>query len=156
MNYEYPILDLRGGIRSEAAKKGSRRSLKSKPINGYKTVEFTTRDGKKVGPFVAKARKEYKGRIINRKLKEFTTKSGKHVKFYAPVRDKSAFKESLLRRHAQAGGSFTSTAREELGGLTAIAGKAAIQELASSIKRKLTRRKKSTTPEIVDNGIGFG
>ena len=85
-----------------------------------------------------------------------TTKRGKHVKFYAPVRDKSVFKESLLRRHGQSGGSFTSTAREELGGLAGIAGKAAIQELASTIKRKLSRRKNSTPPVLVDNGIGFG
>ena len=153
MNYQYPILDLRGGVRTKNVKK---RRRKSKPVKGYRTVEFTTRDGTKVGPFVAKARKVYKGRVVAKKLKEFTTKDGKHVKFYAPVRDKAAFKESLLRRHTQTGGSFTSTAREELGDLAGIAGKAAIQELASTIKRKLSRRKNTTSPPLVDNGVGFG
>jgi len=65
-------------------------------------------------------------------------------------------KDGLLRKHGQVGGSLRSiksTARDEFGNLAGIAGKAAIQELASTIKRKLLRHKKGVVaPAVLNSG----
>ena len=87
MDYDYEPIRMYGGRKAKRSKRKTTRKTrgvckKRRKRAGVKAVSFTTKDGIKVGPFVANPyNKRAKGKVVGTKNVGFTTKDGRTVGF---------------------------------------------------------------------------